>query len=75
MAASDDTRRPTFGRMLEVPQPLMCCHQALLGAALSTTWPSRWPPHHELQHVQQAPRRLDIALVASVVECDQYMIG
>jgi hypothetical protein len=62
-------------RVLYVPQPFMRCHKAFLGAALSTTWPSRWPPHHELQHVQQAPRRLDITPIAGVVERDQHMVG
>ena len=65
---------PQFG-VLHVPQPLMCCHQAFLGAALSTTWASWRPPHHELQHVQQAPCHLDITLIAGVVECDQHMVG
>jgi hypothetical protein len=61
--------------MLHVPQPLMRCHQAFLCATLPTIRRRPWPPHHEFQDIQQGPRRLDITLVAGVVECDQHMIG
>ena len=61
--------------VLYVPQPFIGRDQAFFGAALSTTWPSRRPPHHKLQHVQKAPCHLDITLIAGVVECDQHMVG
>ena len=58
-----------------VPQPLMRGDQARFCAALSTPWPPRRSPHHELQHVQKALCRLDIALIAGMMECDQYVVG
>jgi len=61
--------------VLYVPQPFIGRDQAFFGAALSTTRPPLRPPHHELQHVQQAPCHFDITLIAGVVECDQHMVG
>ena len=41
--------------VLYVPQPFIRGDQAFFGAALPTIRRRPWAPHHELQHVQQAP--------------------
>jgi transposase len=43
--------------------------------APAACWSCRWPPNHELQDSEPAPRNLDISLIAGMVECDEDVIG
>jgi hypothetical protein len=56
--------------MPQQPKSLMGRNQAFRSPPLAARRKVRIPADYELQHIQQLPCNLDLALVAGVMECD-----
>jgi hypothetical protein len=60
--------------MSDLPKPLVCRDQAFLPTAVHAAREVRRSLKHELQHFQQWPRDLDVALIARLMKGDQDLI-
>jgi hypothetical protein len=61
--------------MQDVPKPLMGRDKAFLNPAFPSDSGIRRPVDHELQHIQQFRRDLDIPLVACMMKRDEDLVG
>ncbi len=62
-------------RMAQLPQPFMRRDKRILGPPLSSRRKIGRSVGHELQHVEQLRRDLDLVLIAGMVERDQDLVG